>query len=234
MNRSNKGSLGGSRPLRLLGVLSIAMLAGCAATRVEESRQANTGMATGEALVILGRSSYNDRETEVSFTDCISDALSGGDEAIRLVSEKDFKDEFYPWFEPRFAPGSASDLEHLFSQPGVQERIDASQVRYIAWIEGDTITTDKGGSFSCTISTFGGGCFGMTYWEEDAAYEASIWDLQNLTAAGEISADANGTSYLAGLVIPIPILARPGNAACKALAAQLKAFLIDEDIDDTL
>ncbi|MFT4632173.1 MAG: hypothetical protein ACI9BC_001188, partial [Crocinitomicaceae bacterium] len=39
--------------------------------------------------------------------------------------------------------------------------------------------------------------------------------------------------YLAGLVIPIPILARPGNAACKALAAQLKAFLIDEDISET-
>lgn len=229
MNRGNKGPLGASGPLRLLSLLSIAWLAGCASTRVEESRQANTGMATGEALVILGRSSYNDRETEVSFTDCIADALSGGDEAIRLIPQKDFKDEFYPWFEPRFAPSSASDLEQLFTQPGVQDRIDASQVRYLAWIEGDTVTTDKGGSFSCTISTFGGGCFGMTYWEEDAAYEASIWDLQSLTAAGEISADANGTSYLAGLVIPIPILARPGNAACKALATQLKAFLIDEE-----
>ena len=233
MNRSKRVLLKGNKPLRLVGILSIAMLAGCAATRVEESRQANTGMASGEALVILGRSSYNDRETEVSFTDCISDSLSGGDDAIRLISQKDFKDEFYPWFEPRFAPASASDLEQLFSQPGVQDRIDASQVRYLAWIEGDTVTTDKGGSFSCTISTFGGGCFGMTYWEEDAAYEASIWDLQNLTAAGEISADANGTSYLAGLVIPIPILARPGNAACKALAAQLKAFLIDENISET-
>jgi hypothetical protein len=233
MNRSNRVSLRITKPLRLVGILSIAMLSGCAATRVEESRKANTGMASGEALVILGRSSYNDRETEVSFTDCISDSLSGGDDAIRLISQKDFKDEFYPWFEPRFAPASASDLEQLFSQPGVQDRIDASQVRYLAWIEGDTVTTDKGGSFSCTISTFGGGCFGMTYWEEDAAYEASIWDLQNLTAAGEISADANGTSYLAGLVIPIPILARPGNAACKALAAQLKAFLIDEDTSET-
>ena len=232
MNRSAEIMPGASRQLQLLGVLSIVALAGCSATRVEESRQSNTGMKTGEALVVLGRASYNDRETEVSFTDCIADSLSGGDDAIRLISEQAFKDEFYPWFEPRFAPGSASDLELLFSQPGVQDRIDASQVRYLAWIEGDTITTDKGGSFSCTISTFGGGCFGMTYWEEDASYEASIWDLKNLTAAGEISADANGTSYLAGLVIPIPIMARPGNAACKALAAQLKEFLIDEEISE--
>jgi hypothetical protein len=79
---------------------------------------------------------------------------------------------------------------------------------------------------TCTISTFGGGCFGMSYWEQDAKYEATIWDLQNLTAAGQISADANGTSYLAGLVLPIPILARPGNAACKGLAKQLREFII--------
>jgi hypothetical protein len=233
MNRCTGIPQGIAKPLQVVGALSIALLAGCASTRVEESRQANTGMLAGEALVILGRASYNDRETEVSFTDCISDSLSGGEEAIRLIPEESFKDEFYPWFEPRFAPTSASDLEQLFAQPGVQDRINASQVRYLAWIEGDTVTTDKGGSFSCTISTFGGGCFGMTYWEEDASYEASIWDLQSLTSAGEISADANGTSYLAGLVIPIPIMARPGNAACKAMAAQLKAFLIDEDEPDT-
>ncbi|MEX2327554.1 MAG: hypothetical protein WD558_07465, partial [Pseudomonadales bacterium] len=118
------------------------------------------------------------------------------------------------------------DLVLLFAQPGVQERIEESQVRYLAWIEGDTVTVDQGGSMSCTITSFGGGCFGMSYWEEDASYEASIWDLQNLTSAGEISADANGTSYLAGVIVPIPVLARPGNAACKALASQLKDFLV--------
>ncbi|MDZ7684896.1 MAG: hypothetical protein U5O39_07690 [Gammaproteobacteria bacterium] len=90
------------------------------------------------------------------------------------------------------------ELASLFEQPGVRDRIEESQIRYLAWIDGDTITIDQGGSFSCTLSSFGGGCFGMTYWEEDASYEASIWDLENLTSAGEISADANGTSYLAG------------------------------------
>jgi hypothetical protein len=218
---------------RMPVLLGLALaLGGCSATRVEESRQANTGMLTGESIVILGRSSYNDRETEESFTDCITSELSQGEGAIRLIPEQQFKDEMYPWFEPRYAPTSAADLEQLFAEPGVQARIDASQIRYLAWIEGDTVTTDKGGSMSCTITTFGGGCFGMTYWEEDASYEASIWDVQNLTAAGEISADANGTSYLAGLILPIPIMARPGNAACKALAEQLRSFLIDEDDDD--
>jgi len=206
-------------------ILMTMLLMGCASARIQQSRTATTGMTTEESLVILSRTSYNERETEESFTDCLSDALSGGRTPIRLMSGAEFKDQLYPWFEPRTAPDSSDDLARLFAQPGVQQRIDENNVRYIAWIDGDTITTDRGGSFSCTVSTVGGGCFGVTYWEEDASYEAAIWDLQNLTTAGEISADASGTSYIAGLVLPIPIVARPGNAACKALALQLKEFL---------
>lgn len=202
-------------------------LTGCVTARVEEQRSANTGIATEEALVILGRASYNDRETELSFTDCLASALGGGETPVTLVDQNEFKDSLYPWFEPRTAPTSSDELKGLFEQPGVAEQIQQSNVRYLAWIDGDTITTDRGGSFSCTISSFGGGCFGMSYWEEDASYEASIWDLENLSTAGAISADANGTSYLAGLVVPVPILARPGNAACKALATQLRSFLTD-------
>ena len=205
----------------LLGLV----LTGCASTRVEERREASTGMSDQEAIVLLGRPSYSDRETETSFTDCVASALAKGERPLRLVTQKEFKDQLYPWFEPRTAPTSSKDLAKLFARPGVQQRIIETEVRYLAWISGDTITTDSGGSFSCTLSSFGGGCFGVSYWEEDASYEASIWDVENMTTSGQISADANGTSYLAGVILPIPIIARPGNAACKALANQLREFL---------
>ncbi len=208
----------------LLVVLSLSLV-GCVTARVEEQRTASTGIQSEEALVILGRASYNDRETEDSFTECLADALSSGSQPVTLVNEQVFKDALYPWFEPRTAPTNSDELKGLFQQPGVAEQIQESKIRYLAWIDGDTITVDRGGSFSCTVSSVGGGCFGMSYWEEDASYEAAIWDLENLTTAGAISAEANGTSYLAGLVLPIPILARPGNAACQALATQLKDFL---------
>ena len=203
-------------------------LSGCVSSRIEQSRDATTGIAEGEAMVLLGRASYNEKQTEESFTECIADALNQGSNPIRLIPQEQFKDDLYPWFEPRTAPTSADELGRLFTQPGVRERIDSANVRYLAWIDGDTVTIDSGGSMSCTISTFGGGCFGMSYWEEDASYEASIWDLKSMTSTGQISADANGTSYLAGLVLPIPILARPGNAACKGLANQLRAFVNGE------
>ena len=203
-------------------------LSGCVSSRIEQSRDATTGIAEGEAMVLLGRASYNEKQTEESFTECIADALNQGSNPIRLIPQEQFKDDLYPWFEPRTAPTSADELGRLFAQPGVKNRIDDANVRYLAWIDGDTITIDSGGSMSCTISSFGGGCFGMSYWEEDASYEASIWDLQSMTSTGQISADATGTSYLAGVVVPIPILARPGNAACKGLATQLRAFITGE------
>jgi len=215
----------GLKSILLLGMLISAT--GCVTSRIEQLRQGATGLTSDESLVVLGRANYSELETEESFTDCIVSALSKGSSPMNLVSEDDFKDQLYPWFEARTAPTSADDLARLFAQPGVSDKIENSKIRYLAWIDGNTVTTDQGGGISCTISAAGGGCFGMSYWEEDASYEASIWDLQNLTTAGEILADANGTSYLAGLVVPIPILARPGNAACKALAAQLKQFLLD-------
>lgn len=206
-----------------LGLL--ALLSGCVSSRIEQSRDASTGIETDEAIVLLGRASYNEKETEESFTQCIADALGQGDNPIRMIQQKQFRDELYPWFEPRTAPTSADELGRLFTQPGFKDRIDSANVRYLAWIDGDTVTIDSGGSMSCTISTFGGGCFGMSYWEEDASYDAAIWDLKTMTSTGQISADATGTSYLAGLVIPIPILARPGNAACQGLAKQLREFI---------
>ena len=201
------------------------MLSGCVTSRIEQSRDAVTGISSDEAMVLLGRASYNEKQTEESFTDCIADVLNKGDQSIRLIAQQQFKDDLYPWFEPRTAPTSADELGRLFAQPGVKARIDDAKVRYLAWIDGDTVTIDSGGSMSCTISSFGGGCFGMSYWEEDASYEASIWDLKAMTSTGQISADATGTSYLAGVVLPIPILARPGNAACEGLAEQLRSFI---------
>lgn len=213
---------------KVIAVFLVVLTTGCVTSRIEQTRETATGITADEAMVILGRATYNERQTEKSFTDCIANILAKGPKPIRLIPDKEFKDNLYPWFEPRTAPTSADELSRLFAQPGVQDRINEANVRYLAWIDGNTVTVDSGGSMSCTIGTFGGGCFGMSYWEEDASYEASIWDLRNLVSAGQISADANGTSYLAGLILPIPILARPGNAACKGLAKQLREFVIGD------
>jgi hypothetical protein len=84
----------------------------------------------------------------------------------------------------------------------------------------------EGGSLSCAAGPGGGGCFGFAWWQNDADYEAAIWDLDDYESAGTISADVSGTSFLPALVIPIPLIARTQTRACKGLAQQLRAFIV--------
>ena len=44
-------------------------------------------------------------------------------------------------------------------------------------------------------------------------------------AVGNISADATGTSYLTGVCIPVPIIARAQHAASEGLTQQLAEFI---------
>lgn len=202
------------------------MQAACVSTRIEESRRAVTVMDSDDTVVILGRAKHTDDETEASFTECVNDALAGRNARLSLMSESDFVDAMFPFFEPRLAPNNLDDLSRVLNDPLVAGKVNETRVRYLVWLEGNTETTDQGGSMTCSIGAAGGGCFGLNWWERDSSYEATIWDMKNLNAAGYISADSTGTSYVAGLILPIPMIARTGKAACEGLADQLGEFLV--------
>lgn len=203
-----------------------ALLGGCVTADVEQYRQSRTGITDGESIVILTRTDYSDKEAEAGFTHCMAEALSRGERPLTLRPQQEFMDGLFPYFEPRLAPTSADALPELLNHPGVAEKIAETSVRYVVWVDGGTETVDQGGTMSCVFSAGGGGCFGLNWWERDSSYEASVWDLKNLGSAGSISADASGTSYIAGLIVPIPIIARTQKAACEGLAQQLKHFLV--------
>lgn len=204
--------------------LSLAASA-CVSTRIEESRRAVTVLNSEDTVVILGRAKHTDDETEASFTECVNNALAGRNSRLSLMSESDFVDAMFPYFEPRLAPTSLDDLSQVLNDPLVAGKVNETRVRYLVWLDGNTETTDQGGTMTCTIGAAGGGCFGLNWWERDSSYEATIWDMQNVNAAGYISADSTGTSYVAGLILPIPMIARTGKAACQGLADQLSEFL---------
>ena len=93
-----------------------------------------------------------------------------------------------------------------------------------AWEAGWGETHDQGGSISCAVGPGGGGCFGFAQWEKSSTYEAIVWDLTNLTEKGRLRVDSSGTSYLLGVVAPIPLLTPVKNDACTSLGTQLKQF----------
>ncbi len=81
---------------------------------------------------------------------------------------------------------------------------------------------------TCSVSVTGAGCFGFLSWENDSSYEASIWDIKNGTAVGKVSSDANGTSFMPAVVVPIPFIARVQSGACSGMADAAKDFITKE------
>ena len=209
---------------------AILFASGCVTSRVENSREGLTGIAQGETVVIMAKSYHLGNETEAKYIDCVESALARGSTGLRVIPHKQFVDSLFPWFEPRTAPAETKGLPKLMERPGVAERIREQGVRYIIWLDGDTEKVAGGGSLSCAAGPGGGGCFGFAWWQNDADYDASIWDLQGLESAGTVSADVSGTSFLPALVVPIPLIARTQAAACKGLADQLRAFIVSDEV----
>lgn len=207
-----------------LGLMA-SLLAACTSTTVDEFRQGETGIESHESVVILGRRQASDYETRSEFVECVGDRMTRGDNAISVIPEQEFIDAMFPWFEPRTAPLRTRDLEQLMAEDIVARKINEFGIRYIVWVDGYTETTDRAGSISCTIGPGGGGCFGFGTWEDDANFDARVWDVGSLTNVGTINADASGQSYLPALVVPIPLIARVEANACSRLATQLKQFV---------
>ena len=175
--------------------------------------------------MILGRRQASDYETRSEFVSCVGKHINRGENAIHVIPEQEFIDAMFPWFEPRTAPLRTRDLERLMAEDVIANKMMEFGVRYIVWVDGFTETTGRAGSISCTIGPGGGGCFGFGTWEDDANFDARIWDVSTMSAVGIISTDATGQSYMPAIIIPIPLIARVEANACSRLAAQLKSFV---------
>lgn len=208
-----------------LWLVLLAALSACTSTTIDEFRQAETGLNTGETVVILGRRQGAGYETAADFVQCVGDRMARGRNGLNVVPEQQFVDALFPWFEPRTAPLRSDDLQQLMAQPMVSDKMNEFGVRYIVWLDGQTETSNRMGSISCTVGPGGGGCFGFGSWEDDSSFEARVWDVSSNLAVGTISADASGQSYMPAVFVPIPLIARVEANACSSLADQLKQFV---------
>ncbi|HLF09737.1 MAG TPA: hypothetical protein VJA26_00865 [Gammaproteobacteria bacterium] len=210
----------------LVAAVAFPLLNACGVTsRMEPYKQTNAVISEGEHVVILARKQHATHEAEADFVECISDALAKGDGGLDVHSSTEFEDRMYPWFEPSTAPLSTDDLSLLLDRPGVLQRVHDTGVRYVVWLDGSTDRVASGGGITCAAGVGGAGCMGLAWWEDDARYDATVWDIQELTSAGTIHADVKGRSVMPAIIIPLPFIARPQAAACRGLTEQLKQFL---------
>jgi hypothetical protein len=211
--------------LAILVVFSALLFSGCVTSNVEQLRhKPSAQLLNGETVVVLGRRQSFRHQTEADFTGCVYKNLLNR-QGLPVKPEEQFMDEMFPWFQPRTAPLTSDALAYRLRDPALAQRLKEIGTRYVIWLDGVTTRTGDGGSMSCTIGPTGGGCFGMMWWENDAVYSANIWDMKDFRSLGKITVDANGTSYMPAVVIPIPIIAPTQSAACSGVAKQIEEFL---------
>ncbi len=212
--------------LFLLLFIGSAMV-GCTTVTIDQIRLDNTQIdPSKDTIVVLGRHHSSEYETEPSLVSCVGRKLKsniGG--GLNVIDETEFQNALYPWFEPRTAPLNLEKFIQILDQPYVEDALKQRNVKYMIWIEGGTEQTSSGGTLSCTILPGAAGCFGFGVWEDQSNYEASIWDFQETNEVGRISTDAQGTSYLPAIFIPVPLLARVQANACDGMGDQIADFL---------
>ena len=201
-----------------------SILTGCTTTRLEEQTNLPFEILEGESLVITSNSYHAGNETENDFLQCINNSLANKQKIFNLIPTQEFINQLYPWFEPRTAPQTTEDLASFLDNDLVRQKIEMLDVKYFLNISGQTKTNSSSGALTCAAGPGGGGCFGLAWWDDTSSYTASIWDLEQESSVGNVSASVSGTSVIPALVIPIPILARTQKTACEELTDQILDF----------
>ena len=167
-------------PLRQagIGVATLLLTSGCMTAKFEESRNNSTAIASHEAVVLLAKPNVEGISSEDDFMDCVGNKMSRAT-GIQVRSNDEFVDSMFPWLEPSTAPQRPEGVTRLLAKDVVADRIAASGVRYLIWVDGTTRQTDSGGSITCTLGPAGGGCIGFGWWEKESDYQAVVWDLQH-------------------------------------------------------
>lgn len=202
----------------ILLLMCFGLLA-CKSTITNSSKAAKVKIhPSRDSLVVLGRRYSGNNETETDYISCIGEEIESNTGAFNIIPEQQFIDELYPFFETSTAPLNIKNLNTLLQEPGLKKKFDELNLRYVVWIEGYTRIHGRSGTVSCAVGPGAAGCLGFAMWNEDANYEAKIWDVKALSLLAEVNTTSTGTSYLPAVIVPVPLLAQVQSSACADMA----------------
>lgn len=204
-----------------------ALLTGCTTTTIDEYRRDSVDLLPDRSIAVLGRRHTSGAVTEPFVVSCIGKQIGKGKNAVQVYSESEFADRLYPWFEPRTAPLQLDRLKTMLAKPVIAEEVKNMGLQYIVWVDGKTARGDSAGGISCSIGVGGAGCLGFGTWEDDGEYEVSVWDITQDQPVAELSASAEGTSYMPAVVVPVPLIARVKTSICNSLSKQINLMFPD-------
>jgi len=210
-------------------LFSAACLGGCGSmTTVDDYRPTAEPIHIGvsEKVAVLGRRDAGHYVTDRSFIECLVDRLE--DSSFLVMPEQEFVDALFPWFEPRTAPKNLTRLRKIMQEPSVRKKVEEEKIGYLVWLDGEVESQGVTGAMHCGVGPTGAGCFGFTSWDKTVMFEAIVWNMVDLTEEARIRVDSEGTSYVIGIVAPIPLLTRAESQACQGMGDQLKSYFTQE------
>lgn len=210
---------------RLTSLFLTVIVTGCASSTTVDDYRPTTEritIAPHEKVAILGRRDASHHETDSDFISCLSRRMANSN--FQVMPEREFVDALYPWFEPRTAPRHLKRLKRIMQDPIVQKKVRQENIHYLVWLEGEVESEGMNGAMHCGMGPAGAGCFGYTSWDKSATFEAIVWNLKDLTEEARIQVDSEGTSYVIGIVAPIPLLTPVESEACEGMGDQLRSY----------
>ena len=210
-------------------LVAVVALGGCSATTTVDDYRFTTepiNIKAGEKVAILGRRDAGHYVTDRSFIECLVRKMQHSN--FQIMEEQEFVDTLYPWFEPRTAPKHLKRLKRIMEEPVVREKVLQEKISYLVWLDGEVDSQGATGAMTCGMGPIGIGCFGYTTWDKNVEFEAVIWDMVDLTEEARIRVDSEGTSYVLGIVAPIPLLTPVESQACAGMGEKLKSYFSQE------
>jgi hypothetical protein len=214
----------------LMCLFTAALICGCGSTTtIDDFRPTNKpiDISMDQKVAVLGRRDAGHFVTDREFIECIGRRMAKS--KFLVMSESEFVDALYPWFEPRTAPKHLKRLKRIMQVPAVRQKVEAERISHLVWIEGEVESHGATGAMTCGFGPAGTGCFGYTAWDKNVMFEAVVWDLTDLAEEARIRVDSEGTSYVIGIVAPIPLLTPVEREACEGMGNQLLSYFSQEE-----
>lgn len=217
-------------------VFVVAGLCGCAHTytRFSESREAATGIESGERIAIIlgaGNTSAPSESDEKDIESCLAEAMRAEEPKLAIVPSEEFRRAAFPGISFQDSPRNIEALLPLLTDAEQRERMASLKLRYLVILRtftDITTTTPLGGDYA-----FGIGVIGRTG-IKDSQVTAEILDLKEARQSGKLIAHASGKTGFGALVlliVPIPTnyyYAPTEWKACDSLGRATARFIMEK------
>lgn len=215
-----------------VGFVTVALLwAGCTTVQVRQTLPPDIPVGVSriepnQAVAILTFSAV-ESSLESETVGCVSQSIKASHPNVRVITADEFRRTVFSYRIPEAEAERTRYLNLLMNQPALRERMIALGIRYIVIPFGKT---DMQKAHGGGIGTYNG-YIAFVVWDRKTNLTASILDVMESRAIGDMHSSASGKPWLfsSQIIFTIGAPAFTESEACKGLGEAVAKFLAGEN-----